>query len=169
MDIIEIIAVGMITLTGVVVGAALNNWFSEKGWRKERQDLAKDSLLNALNDFYLDLTQVHRRILSFKEVSTIVEGGVKIKLLTDEENRLTKSGRDLFKAYSVLRRYTKSPIFSLDELDKERNKFEELISKTYENYDKLRVINGNLNKELDDQIKKIYEVIGRVRSTFINA
>lgn len=163
----ETIVVGLLTLLGVVVGAALNNWFSEKGRRKERQDLAQESLINALNDFFLDLTRVHYCILHFKEVSTVEEEMVTFKMLADDENRLTKSGRDLFKAYFILGQYTKSPVLgSLDELNKERRKFEDLMSETYEDYAKLK--DDSLNKKLDNQIKKLYEVITRVRSNFLN-
>jgi hypothetical protein len=167
MDIIEIIAIGMITLAGVVVGAVLNNWFSEKGWRKERQDLAQEGLLNALNDFYLDLTNVHYCVLHSREISDYGEEIRTYKRLVGAEGKLTKSGRDLFKAYSILRRYTKSPIFSWDELDNERRKLEKLMGEACEHFTKLK--NEKLNKELDSQIKKIYEVIGRVSSKFVNA
>lgn len=153
--------VSLLTLAGVIVGAALNNHFAEKSRRKERQYLAQENLLNALNDFYLDLTHVHYCVKHFREISDYGDEKRTFNCLVSAEGKITRSGRDMFKAYSVLRRYTKSSTFSMDELNNERIKFEEFLSKTYDNHSKLK--DEKLNKELDDQITKINEAIVRFR------
>lgn len=94
MALIEIIVVGLLTLTGVVVGAILNYFLLERRKRKENEIDVREDLLECLDDMFSAFSRIHIIILQFRNMpdtgGLLVPG---IAMLAHADSSLTSTHR----------------------------------------------------------------------------
>jgi len=170
MDILEMITVGLLTLSGVVVGALLDYWLSERGKRKKSEIQIKEDLLDKLDEWWAAYVGIQANIIQLRAPLNTDGRMFVLASLARAENNLKLAGWAFLKAWHRSSLYIKdiSLIKSVNELYKQKTTFEDLYGKTYETIDGYtKLFDLEFNKQLVDQLKALYIKIDEVRNNII--
>jgi hypothetical protein len=167
MDVLETIVTVWLTLSSVSVGVLLNYWFLQRGKKNESELRIREVLLDKLDEWWRAHVKIQALIFELrpplnKNMKTLVYSKLGIY-----DDNLTTAGWNFLKTWHRTNFYLKdkSLIKSVNELYKERTKFENLYGLTRQDMNKLS--NIKFNNQLENQLKALYTKMDDVRNEIL--